>query len=257
MGESETTEKHTIAIEEIRRLLYENAERGFIHPTHSEDMQRFYYLQQGDMRAVELSERDMQSILQGKLSDDPLRNIRYLFIVNTALAARFVVEAGVPLETAYAISDLYIQKADKAATEEEIHQCNVGLFTTYVNMVRKFKRENTYSKPIMLCLNYIDSHFNESITLQKLAEYAEVSPNYLSALFKKETGETLSSYLTRLRTETAKALLTRTSYDYSQISQSLGFCSQSHFTKVFREQTGYSPGEYRRKFFDINISKAH
>jgi len=206
------------------------------------------------MRAVQESVDQMQPHRQGKLSEDPIRNMRYLFIVNTALAARFVVEAGIPLETAYSISDLYIQKADLATSIDEIQNLNRELYTTYVKIVQKIKKENTYTKPIVKCLNYIDSHFNEQITLDVLANEVNLTPSYLSALFKKEMGENLAHYLMRLRIETAKSLLSRTDYNYSQISESLAFCSQSHFTKVFKEWTGYTPKQYRLNFFDANIT---
>ena len=105
---------------EIKSLLFENAERGYIHPTHQEDMLRYHYLKQGDMRAAEEAYRTLDDNMQGKLSPDPIRNMKYLFVVSTALASRFVVEAGVPLETAYAISDLYIQRADTLESAKEI-----------------------------------------------------------------------------------------------------------------------------------------
>jgi len=78
-------------------------------------------------------------------------------------------------------------------------------------------------------------------------------PNYLSSLFKKETGENLREYLLRNRIEVAKSLLSRTEYSYVQISNSLAFYSQSHFTKVFKENTGYTPKQYRLLFYDTNI----
>lgn len=240
---------------EIQLLLYENAEKAFIHPTHHEDMLRYYYLQQGDMRAVEESVRVTSAPMQGKLSNDPLRNFKYLFVVNVGLASRFVIEAGVPLETSYAISDLYIQKMDLLDSEEEIRKLLRECYTTYVKTVQEYKKSNHYSKPIMICLNYISSHFNEKITLEDLAKEVNLHPNYLSALFKRETGETLRDYLIRNRIDVAKSLLSRTNYTYIQISNSLAFYSQSHFTKVFKENTGYTPKQYRMQFYDANYSK--
>lgn len=240
---------------EIQLLLYENAEREFIHPSHHEDMLRYYYLMQGDMRAVEESDKRTRAPLQGKLSKDPLRNFKYLFVVNIGLAARFVIEAGVPLEKSYAISDLYIQKMDLLESEEEIRELLRECYTTYVKTVQEYKKSKHYSKPIMLCLNYISSHFNEKITLEDLAAEVDLHPNYLSALFRKETGETLREYLTRNRIDVAKSLLSRTNYSYIQISNSLAFYSQSHFTQVFKEHTGYTPKQYRMKFYDTNVTK--
>ena len=51
--------------DEIRNLLFENADRGYIHPTHKEDMLRYHYLKQGDMRAVEEAYRTMDDSMQG------------------------------------------------------------------------------------------------------------------------------------------------------------------------------------------------
>lgn len=244
-----------IAPEEIQKLLYENAEIGYIHTTHKEDMLRYHYLIQGDMRAVDEAMRTLNASMQGTLSQDPLRNMKYLYVVTVSLAARYVVEAGIPLEKAYAISDLYIQKMDLLTNEEEIVKLAGECFGAYVEVVREYKKSNTYSKPIMRVLNYIASHFNEKITLEVLAKEANLHPNYLSVLFKKETGENLSEYLIRSRIEVAKSLLARTEYSYIQISCSLAFNSQSHFTKVFKEQTGFTPKQYRLKFYDTNFSR--
>lgn len=238
---------------EIQQLLYENAENGFIHPTHQEDMLRYYYLKQGDMRAVTEAVKTMKAEMQGTLSKDPIRNYKYLFVVTVALASRFVVEAGVPLERAYAISDLYIQRMDLLESIEDISDLLGQCYTTYVLTVQEYKKKNQYTKPVMLCLNYIASHFNEQITLGDLSEVTGLHPNYLSSLFKKELGETLREYLTRNRIEVAKSLLSRTDYTFLQISSSLAFYSQSHFIKVFREHTGYTPKQYRQNFYDANI----
>lgn len=253
------TKNETLRIDpdEIRGLLFENAEKGYIHPTHREDMLRYDYLMQGDMRAVEEAYRTMDEKMQGKLSPDPVRNMKYLFVVTTALASRFVVEAGVPLETAYAISDLYIQRADSLGSVQEIRNLVKELYATYVTEVNKAKKENQYSRPVMQCLNYMESHFNEKITVKQLAQYVGLNPGYLSTVFKKEKGMTITEYLTSMRIEVARSLLARTEYTYAQIAYSLAFCSQSHFSVVFRQKTGYTPYQYRTGFYDINISKGH
>ena len=251
------TKKEELRIDpnEIKSLLFENAEKGYIHPTHQEDMLRYNYLKQGDMRAAEEAYRTLDDNMQGKLSPDPLRNMKYLFVVTTSLASRFAIEAGVPLETAYAVSDLYIQRADSLESVQEIRNLVKELYKTYVEEVNKVKKENLYSKPVMRCLNYMESHFNEKITVKQLAEYVDLNPRYLSEVFKKEKGVTITEYLTAMRIEVACSLLTRTEYTYAQIAYSLAFCSQSHFSCVFRERTGYTPHQYRTRFYDINISR--
>lgn len=243
-----------ISYEEIRLLLHENAEKGFIHPSHRVDMQRFYYLMQGDERAVDDASAQLDASRQGTLSKDPLRNMKYLFVVDTGFAARFAVEAGLPLETAYSISDVFIMRADEADSVEQIKEIHRELYETYLKEIRALRSRDNFSKPVLKCLTYIDSHFNEKITLDKLSSITGLNPRYLAGLFKKETGETLGQYLTRLRIETAKALLRRTDYSYLRIAYSLAFCSQSHFIKTFRKETGMTPGAYREKYYNTNFT---
>ncbi len=247
-------ETRRISPDEIRNLLYKNSESGFLHTTYQEESQRFHYLMAGDKRAVEESVRLMTPSLQGNLSSDPIRNIRYLFIINTGLATRYMIEAGIPQETVYATSDLYIQKADLATTVSEIIELNREVWTVFVETVRNYKKESLYSKQILFCLNYIDSHFTEKITLEQLAEKTNLNPCYLASLFKKETGKSIGTYLMDIRIQTSMALLAKTDYTYAQIAYSLAFCSQSHFTKTFRTRTGYTPKEYRTKFHNTSLS---
>ncbi len=247
-------DKRIIGFDEILELLHNNAESGFVHTTYQEETQRFHYLMNGDERAIEESVRLINPELQGKLSDDPVRNVRYLFIINTGLATRYMIEGGIPQETVYSTSDLYIQKADKAQTIDEIIELSRELWTVFVETVRSYKKESLYSKPILLCLNYIDSHFNEKITLETLAKIANLNACYLATLFKKETGKSFGDYLMNIRIKTAGALLTKTDYSYSKIAYSLSFCSQSHFTKAFHRQTGYTPKQFRMKFYNASLT---
>ena len=254
MKKETSQNKRAINFDEIRELMHEHAETGFIHTTYQDESRRFHLLMNGDMRAVDDSVNILDANIQGTLSKNPLRNLRYLFIINTGLATRYMIEAGVPQETVYSISDVYIQKADVATTMDEIKELNREIWTVFVETVREFKKESLYSKQILFCLNYIDSHFNQKITLEELSDKVYLHPCYLAALFKKETGDTFGNYLTNIRIKTSKALLTKTDYSYSQIAYSLGFCSQSHFTKVFHQHTGYTPKEFRNRFFNTNIS---
>lgn len=247
-------DERILNFDEIRRLLHDHAETGFKHTSYEEESKRFHYLINGDSRAIEESDKIINPSIQGKLSMDPIRNMRYLFIVNTGLATRYLIESGVPQETVYSISDLYIQKADVAKTYDELVSLNHEVWTVFVETVREYKKETIYSKPIYYCLNYIDSHFNEKITLDDLALKTELNPCYLASLFKKETGKTFGNYLTDVRIETSKALLSKTNYSITQIACSLAFCSQSHFTHIFRARTGYTPKEYRMNFYNANLS---
>ena len=240
---------------EIRKLVHKNAESRFMHTTYREELERFFYLAQGDEKAIELSDYILNADLQGRLSEDPLRNMKYLFVVNTGLATRFAIESGAPQEVVYSSSDIYIRKADVAKSIEEILKLNHDYWVYLVRLVCESRNAEQYSKPIVQCIDYITSFFNTKVTLEDLSGVTGLSPNYLASLFKQETRMTVGEYLTKFRIDSACALLTQTDYDYLQIALSLGFCTQSYFTKVFREQTGATPRTYRLKHTDKGFTE--
>jgi AraC family transcriptional regulator len=95
-------------------------------------------------------------------------------------------------------------------------------------------------------LAYIDAHLAETITLEELAQVAEISPNYLIALFRHSMGTTPHKYVVRMRIERAYELLKQRELSLREIAQRCGFPDQSQFTTVFRRYAGVTPGHFRR-----------
>ena len=93
---------------------------------------------------------------------------------------------------------------------------------------------------------YIQTHFAEPLRLEEVAAYVNLSPTYFCAKFKKETNQTFVGYLTAIRLEESKALLTGTGLKIGQIAERVGFQDARHFSRVFQKQNGVLPSEYRR-----------
>ena len=123
------------------------------------------------------------------------------------------------------------------------------MFAFYTAEVAKLDKKAVYAKPVVLCLDYIYEHLHEPIRVSSLAEFAGLNPSYLSTLFKKETGVSISAYVLSKRMEAAKNMLKFSPYSYAEIAAMLAFSSQSHFTRVFKVQTGYTPKAYRNRFY--------
>lgn len=152
-------------------------------------------------------------------------------------------------ERAYNSSDLYILKMDTLQSIDEIKALQTDMFSFYTREVAALGKVNVYSKPIILCMDYIYYHLHEPIHTEILAEHVGLNRSYLSTLFKKETGQTLSQYILSKRIEAAQNMLRFSDYSYAEIATSLAFSSQSHFIRVFRAQSGYTPKEFRNRFF--------
>ena len=104
-----------------------------------------------------------------------------------------------------------------------------------------------YSVADQICA-YIDSHFKEDIHRDELAELVFLNTDYMSRLFKKEKGVSISNYILQKRVDEAKKLLCGSNLPINTVSLQIGYSNFSYFTKMFKENTGLTPLEYRRKF---------
>lgn len=110
------------------------------------------------------------------------------------------------------------------------------------------EHHRTVSPFVQKAIAYIEEHVAEELSREDIAAHVYLNAAYLSRLFKKETGQSLTDYITELRISKVKPLLASTNEKISDIAVSVGFCNFSHFTKVFKKMTGMTPNEYRKNY---------
>ena len=132
---------------------------------------------------------------------------------------------------------------------DEIKALHKEMFTFYTEEVASLDKKSVFSKPVALCLDYIYEHLHEPIRIGDLADKVGLTQNYLSTLFKKETGRTVSEYVFAKRMEAAENMLRFSDYSSTEIGTILAFSSKSHFIRAFKRYTGYTPRQYRNHFF--------
>ncbi|MEE3397979.1 MAG: response regulator [Eubacterium sp.] len=107
--------------------------------------------------------------------------------------------------------------------------------------------DKKYTEIIDKAREFIKAQYkNDEMSLQTVASYVNVSSNHFSAIFRKETGETFIDYLTKVRMDNAKDLLTCTSMKTSEIGFEVGYKDPHYFSYIFKKTIGMSPKEYRR-----------
>ena len=94
---------------------------------------------------------------------------------------------------------------------------------------------------------YINAHYQEDVTRGVLAKVFFLNPDYLARVFKKETGLSIGGYLQDIRMNEAKKLLAHTNVPVNEVAMGVGYDNISYFSHVFREKTGLTPVEYRRR----------
>jgi AraC-like DNA-binding protein len=102
------------------------------------------------------------------------------------------------------------------------------------------------NRTIRLALGFMEEAYaNPSLSLSSLADMLEVTPNYLSALFKSETGFTFTQHMQRIRNEHAKQLLRTTTLKVYEVSRQVGYIDHAYFSRLFKSTNGMKPNEYR------------
>ncbi len=241
----------TVDEKKLRYMEYIHRETGKRHHTNAEDMRQYEMLRAGDPGTVEEAVRIFASDLPGHVSNDPVRNCKYLFVASVTMACRTAMAAGMEPERVYNSSDLFIQRMDELDSIAAIRALHKEMFEFYLKEVRAVPKRTPWSRPVAGCVDYIYEHLHQRITVPDLAEHVGLTESYLSSLFKKETGRAISEYVMDKRIEAAGNMLKFSDYSCADIGAILAFSSQSHFIRAFKARTGMTPRAYRERFFTM------
>lgn len=107
------------------------------------------------------------------------------------------------------------------------------------------KRDAACHKKVTEIIRYLNQHYAEPLSLPLLAEHFQMNLYYLSRLFKKTTGFSLTEYISAIRIKEAQRLLSETPFKVTDIAYNVGFQNIAHFGKVFKAATGYTPRQFR------------
>lgn len=129
---------------------------------------------------------------------------------------------------------------------EEILKAYTQILLTMIfrKMSKKIATDGKFRSDIEL-LDYIRKHCGEKLSLEQLARNSFYNPSYFSRMFKSHYGMTLTDFINKCRLEKGLELLKNSNLSIQEIVDKIGFDSRSAFYKLVKENTGYSPKEYR------------
>ncbi|MBO4862978.1 MAG: helix-turn-helix transcriptional regulator [Eubacterium sp.] len=225
-----------------------------VRHTDPDDEFSFYHLvSTGNIEGLKSRGFSLMDKGLGVLSDDLARNVLYHFIISISMITRHCIDKGMPSEVAYTLSDLYIRKVDKLKKADEINRLHKTMVYDYAERMAQIAENDRYSIHVTKTIKYINDHITEPISVKDITENVKLNKSYLCALFKKETGKTIGSYIDTKKIELAKEYLTNTELRFIEISNALGFRSYSYYIQMFKKITGITPKEYRSIYYNRYI----
>ena len=237
--------KQTIDKESANRSFdYDDAPK--LHGTTDIENYLIDFVRRGDVAGLKKFFANIPAIKGGTIAQNDLRQAKNLLIVTATLVSRAVIRSGMNAEEALTLSDTYIQKCEMMHNVEEVTNLSYRLIMDYAEKMEKLLLGGNASKLAVEVNNYIRAHLSEPITVENIAKSLHRGRSRLSTDFKKETGQNLSDFILRQKTEEGKKLLLYTDKPAVDIAIYLGFSSQSHFSRTFKKYVGVTPNEYRR-----------
>lgn len=232
-------------------------------PTHSDDslddiivsmraMETRYKYENELMDAVSLGQIQKEPFLLTAISDqafekrsqDPIRNRKNYGIIMNTLLRKAAEKGGVHPLYLDRVSSEFALRIEKIASVQESNDMMRDMFRQYCRLVRKHSA-GQYSKVVRETILLIDSDLAADLTLSSLAANQKISAGYLSTVFKKETGKTVSEFIRDKRIKHAAHLLLTTHLQIQTIALHCGIMDVQYFSKIFKKQTGKTPKEYR------------
>ncbi|MNV68119.1 HTH-type transcriptional activator Btr [compost metagenome] len=181
----------------------------------------------------------------GTTAKDTLRQEKNIFIISGTLVTRAAIEGGLDVETAYQLSDIYIQQAEGISLVDSLSLLRQQMVLDFAERVAKNKLPSNASSVTIKCIQYIKTNINTILLVHDIARDLGVSASYISSKFIKDMGISLNAFINLEKLEEAKRLLAFSDKSLSEISSYLCFSSQSYFQNLFKKHVGVTPLKYR------------
>ena len=246
--EQDFLSRDAVAKQSAQQYSEENIPVQDVHNTFELEQTVMDFVRKGNVAALLEWSKSAPAVRGGILAPEQLRQMKNTFIVSVTLASRAAIRGGLDVEDAFSLSDAYIQKCELLSCPDQVLNLQYHMFVEYTRKVARIRSGRRPGKLAVDVANYIQHHLSEPITATDIAKQLYLSRPYLSRKFIEETGESLTDFILKEKTEEAKRLLRYSDKSLTAISNYLGFSSQSHFSRVFKKYASCTPGEYREKY---------
>ncbi|MEE0955470.1 MAG: AraC family transcriptional regulator [Eubacterium sp.] len=178
---------------------------------------------------------------------DEIRQMKDSTIAFTALVAHSAIAGGLSPEQGLPLGHDYISSIEQCKTKDEVMALSPAMYEDFIHRVHRSRMNPDLSPQVRKCVDYIERNLTHKIFASDLARLAGYSEYYITRKFHEEIGIGINEFIRNCKIERAKLFLQNDELTIQQISDLLGFSNRSYFSLSFKNVTGISPAEYRKK----------
>lgn len=242
--EDEDIRMHSLVNEELRQ-----SDNFQSNHTHDEESILYQYIEQGEIEYLKKN-YDYMYLRHPMILEEARKNEEYMAVIGISLASRAAIRGGLTSKEGFLINDIYLKKLSACRTIAEIHDLQKEASLYCAAQVRKKRQAGQCNPYVERCKKRILSSMQEMVGAGELAKETGLSMDYLSKLFKRYEGVSVTEYILNVKIEAACNMLKYSDRQVGAIADYLSFGSLSYFSRVFKRKTGMSPQQYRK-----NISR--
>lgn len=185
----------------------------------------------------------------GEMAKSGTKQFEYLAVTTVTMSTRAAIEGGMDIESAYALSDMYLQRLERCTSQNEMLTLSLQVMNDFSNHVANIRKEREKSDDyVEKCKAYLSLHLREKINMKELADQIGLNYSYMSRNFSEYTGMTLTEYVRKERMKGAANMLRYTSYPIEAIADYFSISSASRFCESFKAEYGMKPSQYRKTY---------
>lgn len=204
------------------------------------------YLKNNNRDGIKKLIFDMRIDMKQRINVSPV--VLYYLLDDVKNEALNVIKENVDeLEESKNIFTIFSEKIDHSISSDNLWNNMEILLNDCMNILEKeLKKKQT--KPIRIIKEFVEEHYAEPISLELIADKVNLSVNYVSSVFRKETGVNFTDYLTAKRMEQAMDMLRKTDLPIKDIAERVGYTDVRYFSKLCKKTLGMKPTEYRKLY---------
>ncbi len=199
----------------------------------------------GNLKKVDTHLGRITAAVFDKRLPDHLRTLKNYCIITNTLFRKAAEQGGVHPVYLDSVSSDFAAKIEQLNSPAACPSMIGSMARSYCRLVKNHSAKS-YSPAVQKAMICVDADLSAPLSLRYLADELNINSSYLSSLFKKETGITVTAYIIRQRINYAKHLLENTRLQIQTVAQHCGLGDVHYFSKLFKKETGMTPRDFRQ-----------